>query len=64
MQLGDHAFVLFFVLFDCKLWSALAAMLDDRPTKVRAELDEAARLRREAALCQAPISPLQSSTSA
>ena len=31
-----------------KLWSALAQMLDDRAAKVRAELEEAARLRREA----------------
>jgi len=42
------AFFLFFVLFGPKLWSALAAMLDDRGAKVRAELDEAARLRHEA----------------
>jgi len=42
------AFVLFFVLFGRKLWSALAKMLDDRAAKVRTELDEAARLRREA----------------
>ena len=42
------AFVLFFAIFGRKLWSALAAMLDDRAAKVRAELDEAARLRREA----------------
>jgi F-type H+-transporting ATPase subunit b len=42
------AFVLFFVLFGRKLWSALTAILDDRAVKVRAELDEAARLRREA----------------
>jgi len=42
------AFVIFFVLFGKKLWSALAAMLDDRAAKVRTELDEAARLRREA----------------
>ena len=42
------AFVLFFVLFGRKLWSALAQMLDDRAAKVRTELDEAARLRREA----------------
>ena len=40
------AFVLFFVLFGRKLWSALAKMLDDRAAKVRTELDEAARLRR------------------
>ena len=42
------AFVLFFVIFGNRLWSALAAMLDDRGAKVRAELEEAARLRREA----------------
>ena len=42
------AFILFFVLFGRKLWSALAGILDDRAAKVRAELDEAARLRREA----------------
>ena len=42
------AFVLFFAIFGRKLWSVLAQMLDDRATKVRAELDEAARLRQEA----------------
>ena len=42
------AFILFFVIFGHKLWSALAAMLDDRGAKVRAELEEAARLRAEA----------------
>ena len=42
------AFVLFFIIFGRKLWSALAKMLDDRASKVRAELEEAARLRREA----------------
>lgn len=42
------AFIVFFVLFGRKLWAALAAMLDDRAAKVRAELEEAARLRREA----------------
>ncbi|HET7881231.1 MAG TPA: F0F1 ATP synthase subunit B [Acetobacteraceae bacterium] len=42
------AFILFFVIFGRKLWSALAQMLDDRGDRVRAELDEAARLRREA----------------
>jgi len=42
------AFILFFILFGRKLWAALAAMLDDRAAKVRAELEEAARLRREA----------------
>src|SRR6476620_4734289 len=42
------AFFLFFILFGRKLWSALTAMLDDRGAKVRAELEEAARLRQEA----------------
>ena len=42
------AFILFFAIFGGKLWSALAGMLDDRAAKVRAELDEAARLRQEA----------------
>lgn len=42
------AFVLFFVLFGRKLWSALTAMLDDRGAMVRADLEGAAHLRREA----------------
>jgi F-type H+-transporting ATPase subunit b len=42
------AFILFFVLFGRKLWSALAGMLDARTAAVKAELDEASRLRREA----------------
>jgi F-type H+-transporting ATPase subunit b len=42
------AFFIFFALFGRKLWSALVGMLDDRAAKVRAELEEAARLRREA----------------
>jgi F-type H+-transporting ATPase subunit b len=42
------AFIIFFVLFGRKLWGALTAMLDDRAVKVKAELEEAARLRREA----------------
>ena len=42
------AFILFFVLFGKKLWDALAGMLDARAAAVKAELDEAARLRREA----------------
>jgi F-type H+-transporting ATPase subunit b len=42
------AFVLFFVLFGRKLWSALAGILDARTATVKAELEEAARLRREA----------------
>ena len=42
------AFVVFFVLFGRKLWGAIAAMLDDRADKIRAELEEAAKLRTEA----------------
>ncbi|ACI51650.1 H+transporting two-sector ATPase B/B' subunit [Gluconacetobacter diazotrophicus PA1 5] len=42
------AFVLFFVLFGKKLWTPLAAALDSRADRIRADLDEAARLRREA----------------
>ncbi len=42
------AFIIFFVLFGRKMWAALAAMLDKRTSDIRAELDEAARLRREA----------------
>ena len=42
------AFVLFFVLFGKKIWTPLAAMLDARATSVKNELEEAARLRREA----------------
>lgn len=42
------AFFLFFILFGKKLWGALAGMLDARAVSVKAELEEAARLRREA----------------
>jgi F-type H+-transporting ATPase subunit b len=42
------AFILFFVLFGRKLWGALAGMLDARAVAVKAELEEASRLRREA----------------
>lgn len=42
------AFVIFFVLFGGKLWKALAAILDRRTATVKAELEEATRLRREA----------------
>ncbi len=42
------AFVIFFVLFGAKLWAALAAMLDKHASGIRAELDEASRLRTEA----------------
>jgi len=42
------AFILFFVLFGRVLWRALSGMLDNRAASVKAELEEAARLRREA----------------
>jgi F-type H+-transporting ATPase subunit b len=42
------AFILFFVLFGKTLWKALAGMLDARAIAVKAELEEASRLRREA----------------
>jgi F-type H+-transporting ATPase subunit b len=42
------SFFIFFILFGRKLWSVLAGMLDDRAAKIRAELEEASRLRREA----------------
>jgi len=42
------AFVLFFVLFGRKIWAPLAAGLDGRAARIRADLDEAGRLRREA----------------
>lgn len=42
------AFVIFFVLFGKKLWGALTANLDKHTAAIRAELDEAARLRAEA----------------
>jgi F-type H+-transporting ATPase subunit b len=42
------AFFLFFILFGKKLWGALAGMLDARAVSVKAELEEASRLRREA----------------
>jgi F-type H+-transporting ATPase subunit b len=42
------AFLLFFILFGRKLWGALAGMLDARASSVKAELEEASRLRREA----------------
>ena len=42
------AFVIFFVLFGSKLWKALSGMLDKHASAVRAELDEAGRLRSEA----------------
>lgn len=42
------AFVIFFLLFGRRMWTALTAILDTRAANVRAELDEAARLKREA----------------
>lgn len=42
------AFFLFFILFGKKLWGAIAGMLDARAVTVKAELEEASRLRREA----------------
>jgi F-type H+-transporting ATPase subunit b len=42
------AFFIFFALFGRKLWSVIAQMLDNRAVAVRTELEEAARLRREA----------------
>jgi F-type H+-transporting ATPase subunit b len=42
------SFILFFVIFGKKLWGALAGMLDARAASVRAEIDEAARLKAEA----------------
>lgn len=42
------AFVLFFVLFGRKLWKTIVSHLDARADQVRHELDEAAKLRREA----------------
>src|SRR5580658_6979501 len=42
------AFFLFFIIFGKKLWGALAGMLDARAASVRAELDEAARVKAEA----------------
>jgi F-type H+-transporting ATPase subunit b len=42
------AFFVFFGLFGGKLWGAIRGLLDGRAASVRAELDEAARLRKEA----------------
>ncbi len=42
------AFVLFVVIFGRKLWDAIRKILDDHSDRVRAELDEASRLRTEA----------------
>ncbi len=42
------AFVLFFVLLGGRIFRPLAAMLDARASRIRQDLDEAARLKREA----------------
>lgn len=42
------AFIVFFLVFGGKLWRVIAQLLDDRAAKIRAELEEAARLRAEA----------------
>ena len=42
------SFLLFFIIFGKKIWGALAGMLDARTASVRAEIDEAARLKAEA----------------
>jgi len=43
------AFVIFVVLLGKKIWAPLAGMLDSRAERVRADLQEASRLREEAA---------------
>ena len=42
------AFFVFFLIFGGKAWNAVTKMLDGRAAGIRAELDEASRLRREA----------------
>jgi len=42
------AIILFAMIFGRKVWKVLAQMLDDRSNAIRAELDEASRLRQEA----------------
>lgn len=42
------SFVLFFVFFGRKLWTPIVTILDSRAERIRQDLDEAARLRREA----------------
>ncbi|MFL5287885.1 MAG: F0F1 ATP synthase subunit B [Rhodopila sp.] len=42
------AFIVFFVLFGRQIWKALSGLLDNRALIVQAELEEAAKLRREA----------------
>lgn len=43
------AFLLFFVLLGRKLFTAIFGMLDDRAARIRRELDEAQKLREDAA---------------
>jgi F-type H+-transporting ATPase subunit b len=42
------AFVIFFVIFGGKLWTAMSGILDKHAATIRSELDEASRLRSEA----------------
>src|SRR4051794_21838212 len=42
------AFIIFFVIFGRRAWTAITSMLDKRAKDIQAELDEASRLRREA----------------
>ena len=42
------AFFVFFLIFGNKAWTVLSGILDKRAVAIRAELEEAARLRREA----------------
>ncbi len=42
------SFLIFFGLFGARLWGTMAGLLDGRAAAVRAELDEAAKLRAEA----------------
>ena len=42
------SFVLFFVIFGSKIWKPLTSLLDARAERIRVELEESARLRREA----------------
>ena len=42
------SFILFFILFGPMMWRSIVRTLDNRAANVRTELDEAARLKREA----------------
>jgi len=48
LALGRPGVLLFFIIFGKKLWGALTGMLDSHTASVRAEMDEAARLKAEA----------------